>query len=60
MTIFQGSFGVSDRAEGSDDGEVGFGGVDGALGKARRGEGEGGARETAKAKKAKKGVREGV
>ena len=30
VTIFQGS----DCAEGSDDGEVGFGGVDSALGKA--------------------------
>ena len=47
---FQGQLGVSNRAEGSDDGEVGFGGVDGALGEARRSEGEGGAKETAKAK----------
>ena len=42
MTIFQGSFGVSDRAEGSDDGEVGFGGIDSVLGEAWHSKGEGG------------------
>ena len=41
VTIFQGSFGVSDCAEGSDNGKVGFGGIDSMLGKARHGEGEG-------------------
>ncbi len=54
MTIFQGSFGVSDRAEGSDDGEVGFGGIDSVLGEAWHSKGEGGARETAKVKRQKR------
>ena len=31
-SYFPGGFGVSDRAGGSDDGEVGFGGVGGVLG----------------------------
>ena len=56
MTIFQGS----NCAEGSDDGEVGFGGVDGMLGKAWRGEGEGRAKEVAKAKRARIGLHGGV
>jgi len=56
VTIFQGS----DYAEGSDDGEVGFGGIDGALGKAWCGEGEGGAKEVAKAKRARIGVHGGA
>ena len=56
VTIFQGS----DRAEGSDDGEVGFGGVDGVLGKAQHGEGEGRVKEVAKAKRARIGVRGGA
>ncbi len=50
MTIFQGSFSVSDCTEGSDDSKVGFGGVDSMLGKAWHGEGEGRAKEMAKAK----------
>jgi len=41
---FQGGFGVSDRAGGSDDSEVGFGGVGSALDQARRGNGGGGAK----------------
>ena len=56
VTIFQGS----NCAEGSDDGEVGFGGVDGMLGKAWRGEGEGRAKEVAKAKRARIGLHGGV
>jgi len=56
VTIFQGS----DRAEGSNNGEVGFGGIDGVLGKARHGEGEGRAKEAAKAKRARIGVRGGT
>ena len=43
-SYFPEGFGVSDRAGGSNDGKVGFGGIDGALGKAQRGKGEGGRR----------------
>ena len=39
---------------------MGFGGIDGTLGKAWHSEGEGGARAKAKVKRAKKGMREGV
>jgi len=60
VTIFQRFFGVSDHAEGSDNSKVGFGGIDGTLGKAWHSEGEGGARAKAKVKRAKKGMREGV
>jgi len=56
VTIFQGS----NCAEGSDDSEVGFGGIDGMLGKARRGEGEGRAKEVVKAKRARIGVHGGM
>jgi len=45
---------VSDRAEGSDNGEVIVGGVGAALGKARHGDGGGGARAKAKTKGAGK------
>ena len=56
VTIFQGS----DCAEGSDNGEVGFGGIDSMLGKAWCGEGEGRAKEVAKAKRARIGMRRGA
>jgi hypothetical protein len=63
VTVFKG-FGVSDCAEGSNDGEVGIGGIGSALGAAWRrwgqGEGEGRTRQTAKAKGVRIGVREGA
>ncbi len=40
-SYFPEGFGVSDRAGGSNDSEVGFGGIDGALGKVQHSEGEG-------------------
>jgi hypothetical protein len=47
---------VFDRAGGGD-GEVGFGGVSGALGRARRGEDGGGAKANAKAKRGNRRAR---
>ena len=55
-SYFPGGFGVSDRAGGSDDGEVGFGGVGGALGQARRGDDGAGRRAKGEGRRAKVGA----
>src|SRR6266851_8246816 len=65
-SYFPGGIGVSDRAGGSDDSEVGFGGIDGALDLVRCGDGggsEGGKAKAGagrKAKDGKKGMHKGV
>jgi hypothetical protein len=57
---FPGGLGVSNHTEGSNNSEVGFGGIGSMLGKVWHSEGGGRTKEVAKVEKSEKGVHKGM